>query len=328
MQEQAFYAMGCHMLAVIDGDDERATTRLAQAPGWFEQWEQQLSRFRPDSDLARLNAASGRPFAAPAALYEVLRLALDAARQSNGLVRPTLIGALEAAGYDRSFPMLSKEQVTKGTPASQRPALDDWRTIVLDRKAHTISLPATVRLDLGGIAKGWAAEQAAGQLAAAGPALMDAGGDIVVSGPMANGAPWPIGIANPFAPDESLGVLLLVRGSVATSGRDLRHWRKNGREQHHIIDPRTGRPAQTDVVAATVVAPDGPSAEMAAKVALILGSQAGRAWLDARPTLAGLLVLEDGRLVRSRRMNTYLDQSIDTPAAVALPSAVAGKELI
>jgi thiamine biosynthesis lipoprotein len=143
---------------------------------------------------------------------------------------------------------------------------------------------------------------------------------------MADGSPWPIGIANPFAPEESLGVLLVVRGGVATSGRDLRRWRKDGAEQHHIIDPRTGRPAQTDVLAATVVAPDGPSAEMAAKVALILGSQAGRAWLDERPTLAGLLVLEDGRIIRSRRMNAYLDQSIETPPAVNLPGTAGDKE--
>lgn len=137
-----------------------------------------------------------------------------------------------------------------------------------------------MRLDLGGIAKGWAADIAAQRLAKAGPALIDAGGDIAVSGPMADGSPWPIAIANPFAPEDSLGLLLLVRGAVATSGRDYRRWTRGGVEQHHIIDPRTGQPAQTDVLSATIVAPDGPAAEMAAKVALILGSQAGLAWLD------------------------------------------------
>jgi len=95
--------------------------------------------------------------------------------------------------------------------------------------------------------------------------------------------------------------------AVATSGRDYRRWTRGGVEQHHIIDPRTGQPAQTDILSATIVAPSGPLAEIAAKVAFILGSRAGLAWLDARTTMAGLLVLEDGRTLRSRRMDAYLD---------------------
>ncbi len=298
MQELAFRAMGCRMLAVIDRDDERAAARLAEVPDWFEAWEQQLSRFRADSDLSRLNAA-GRPVVVPQALWKVIGAALDAAKQSDGLIRPTVLDALEAAGYDRSFAAIEPDRAV--APAPARPA--DWRGIVLDRRTGAVTLPAGVRLDLGGVAKGWAAGQAARQLAAAGPALVDAGGDIAAGGPMADGSAWPIAIANPFAPEDSLGVLRIVQGAVATSGRDYRHWRRGGVEQHHIIDPRTGCPAETDVLAATVVAPDGPSAEAAAKVALILGSRAGLAWLDARPTLAGLLVLADGRVLRSRRMD-------------------------
>ena len=100
---------------------------------------------------------------------------------------------------------------------------------------------------------------------------------------------------------------MLVRGAVATSGRDYRRWQKGGVAQHHIIDPRTGQPAQTDVLTATIIAADGPTAEVAAKVALILGSHAGMAWLEERPTLAGLLVLEDGRVLQSHRMDIYLE---------------------
>jgi thiamine biosynthesis lipoprotein len=331
---------------VIDRDDTQADAQLAAVPGWFEAWEQQLSRFRADSDLARLNAAAGQPVVVPSALWQVIGVALDAAQQSNGLVRPTVLDALEAAGYDRSFDTI--EQGRNGTiyraptngegnmvvrvsaagaaerPPSLviRPSSPDWRRITLDKRTHAVTLPAGVRLDLGGVAKGWAADQALRRLAAAGPALVDAGGDIAVSGPMADRAPWPIAIANPFAPEDSLGLVLLLQGAVATSGRDYRRWRRGGVEQHHIIDPRTGRPAQTDVLAATIVAPDGPSAEVAAKVALILGSRAGLAWLDARPTLAGLLVLQDGQILRSCRMDAYLDQTtIYTHAATARGAA-------
>jgi thiamine biosynthesis lipoprotein len=104
MQTYEFRAMGCQMLAVVDGDNVPIATQLAAVPHWFEGWEQQLSRFRSDSDLSRLNATSDRPVAVPPALWEVLAVALDAARQSEGLVQPTILAALEAAGYDRSSP--------------------------------------------------------------------------------------------------------------------------------------------------------------------------------------------------------------------------------
>jgi thiamine biosynthesis lipoprotein len=315
MQERAFRAMGCHMLAVIDRDDQQAAAQLEAAPGWFEAWEQQLSRFRADSNLSRLNAAGGQPVVVPEAMWKVVNVALDAARQSDGLVQPTMLDALEAAGYDRSFDLLDRDGTQARISPAEQAKEASWRAIELDKRARTVRLPAGIRLDLGGVAKGWAADQAARWLAASGPALVDAGGDIAVSGPMADGSPWPIEIANPFAPEESLGLLRVVQGAVATSGRDYRHWRRGGVEQHHIIDPRSGRPAQTDVLATTVVAPDGPSAEVAAKVALILGSRAGMAWLDGRPTLAGLLVLADGRVLRSRRMDSYLDLSSITTRA-------------
>src|SRR6476661_4926416 len=105
MQERTFRAMGCQMLAVIDRDDAPAATRLATVPGWFEEWEQQLSRFRADSALSRLNAAAGLPVVVPTALLRVL----DVARRSDGLVQPALLTALEAAGYDRSFDALARQ---------------------------------------------------------------------------------------------------------------------------------------------------------------------------------------------------------------------------
>ncbi len=324
MQECTFRAMGCQMLAVIDTADSTPAAQLAAVPGWFEAWEQQLSRFRTESDLSRLNTADGHTVVVPPALWEVLGVALEAARQSDGLVQPAILAALETAGYDRSFDELAREG---NSVAGQRHA-GDWQTITLARRTCAVTLPSGLRLDLGGVAKGWAADQAARRLAEAGPALVDAGGDIAVSGPMADRSPWPIAIANPLAPEQSIGLLLLDQGAVATSGRDYRRWMRGGVEQHHIIDPRTGRPAQTDVLSATIVAPDGPSAEMAAKVALILGSRAGLAWLDARPTLAGLLVLNDGQILHSRRMDAYLDSTLLPVSARSLLDAARAEEYI
>ncbi len=314
MQQREFQAMGCHMLAVVDAEGPAAEARLAAVPGWFAEWEQVLSRFRADSELARLNGA-GRAMRVSATLWQVLQQALAAAHQSDGLVRPTLLAALEAAGYDRSFDTLGRE-AGAALHSVAPPAPTDWRTIRLDARSRIVTLPATMRLDLGGVAKGWSAEQAARRLRSAGPALVDAGGDIAVSGPMADGSPWPIAVANPLAAESSLGTLLLPRGAVATSGRDYRRWRQGEHEQHHIIDSRTGSPAVTDVLSATVVAPNCTAAETAAKVACILGGTRGLAWIDARPELAGLLVLGDGRVLLSQRMPGYLE-----PGSIAYHAA-------
>lgn len=349
MQRLTFRAMGCQMLAVLDDTSAQAARLLAQVPGWFEGWEQTLSRFRQDSELSQLNRNAGRQMPVSAVLWEVIQAALHAARQSQGLVVPTLLNALEAAGYDRSFEALGAD-LRWGTarhaptppPASPPPESGDWQAIRCDSRTRSITLPAGMRLDLGGIAKGWAADQAVGRLSAYSPALVDAGGDIAISGPRADGQPWPIGVASPLTwtaapppPERSegrssalsplssdyqslLGLLMLPRAGlpsscgVATSGRDVRRWQRNGVWQHHILDPRSRQPAMTDVISATVVAPTALEAEIAAKVALILGSRDGLAWLEARPALAGLLVLEDGRVIRSRRLDdVFLEGSCD-----------------
>jgi thiamine biosynthesis lipoprotein len=213
------------------------------------------------------------------------------------LVSPLMLNALEAAGYDRNFADLPVEISAPVDPPI-------WNTnwnLQLDFDNHTLILPPGARLDLGGIAKGWAADRAAQRLGKLAPALVDAGGDIAASAPQADGSPWPVGVADPLDPEAQLDLVMLWRGGVATSGRDYRRWRKDGRWQHHIIDPRTGLPAQTDVLSVTVVAPSACMAETAAKTALILGSLDGLRWLDDRPELAGLIVLDDGSTIPSRK---------------------------
>ena len=304
MQRIEFRAMGCQLLAVLDSQSPQAARHLAQVADWFEAWEQSLSRFRADSELSRLNQRAGEAVPVSDLLWDVIQKAMFVAYQSHGLVSPTQLKALEAAGYDRSFEQIGQGGVITQTVAPQ--SSSDWQAIRLDAATQTVTLPIGTSLDFGGIAKGWAAAQAAARLSHWGAALVDAGGDIAVSAPMSDGQAWPIGVAHPLGGEEE--ILLLNRGAVATSGRDYRRWRnqKNGQWQHHIIDPRTGQPAQTDVLSATVIAPTMLEAEMAAKVVLIEGSRRGLAWLEARPTLAGLIYCEDGRRIETSLMATYL----------------------
>jgi thiamine biosynthesis lipoprotein len=317
MQRLEFRAMGCQMLAVVDSDDASAGEVIAQVPGWFAEWESSLSRFRDDSELSALNRAEGKPFRVSEAMWQVLRIAMRAAGKSDGLVVPTMLDSLQAAGYDRSFDLIDASAVSSRAPIINPAA--GWHAIRLDAKTQTVRLPHWMHLDLGGVAKGWAADQAVRRLSVLAPALVDAGGDIAISATQANDEPWPIAVADPIHPDADLEMLVIGRGGVATSGRDYRRWKRHGKWQHHIIDPRTGAPADTDVLSATVIAPTTVAAEVAAKSALILGSQKGLQWIEARSELAGLLVLEDGRLVRSRRMDDYVLSASDQYKASPLP---------
>jgi thiamine biosynthesis lipoprotein len=163
-----------------------------------------------------------------------------------------------------------------------------------------------VSLDFGGSAKGWAAYQAMKRLQAEGPTLVNAGGDIAISGARADGSPWLIGVANPFQPEENMETLLLKGGGVATSGKDRRRWTRNGVLQHHIIDPSTNQPAETDLLTVTVVAPDVMEAEAAAKAAFILGSRVGMEWIEVRRRFAALFILDDGQVLYSDKMEEYL----------------------
>lgn len=293
--------MGCQMLAVLDSPAPAFRPRLDAVPAWFETWEDRLSRFRPRSELCRVNGQAGwQPISA--VLTEVLRAAQAAQFQSGGLVTPWLLNALEAAGYDRDFTGLDPSTAPTSGPQAGPPAASAW----LDVHHRRVNLPPGARLDLGGVAKGWAADRAASRLGRTAPALVDAGGDVAVSGPRADGSPWPIRVADPLHPGGQLDLLLLWRGGVATSGRDYRRWLKNGTWQHHIIDPRTGRPAQTDVLSATVAASSARAAEMAAKTSFLLGGLAGLQWLDDHPGLAGLLVLEDGTILYSRQWKNHI----------------------
>jgi thiamine biosynthesis lipoprotein len=297
-----FRAMGCQMLALLEQDSENAPGTLDQVPEWFEAWEQTLSRFRHDSELSRLNRTMDQPVTVSQTLWDVFQASLVANRATDGLVTPTVLDAIVMAGYDRPYDEL---------PANTG-YLDMWTEIqpislvIHDEESRSICLPPNVHLDFGGIAKGWAAHQTVERLQRSGPALMNAGGDIAISGPRLNGESWLIGISNPFEPSEDLAMLHLGGGGIATSGRDRRRWMQGAFLKHHLIDPRTGQSAITDILTATVIAPNVLEAEAAAKSVFLLGSGAGLEWLESDSGLAGLLVLDNGEILVSSRLEKYL----------------------
>jgi thiamine biosynthesis lipoprotein len=294
--------MGCRMLAIIEQESEAAPDILDQVPKWFEDWEQTLSRFRADSELSRLNRTVDQYVPVSQVLWDVFQASLAANRATRGLVSPTVLDALHRAGYDRPFEEITANKETTNSWIDIQPL----SLVLYDEESRSICLPPGIHLDFGGIAKGWAAQQAVERLMKSGPTIMNAGGDISLSGPCLCEEPWPIGISNPFQPDQDLAILHLSGGGIATSGKDRRRWKQGDLLQHHIIDPRTGRPAVTDILAATVVAPTTIEAEAAAKSVFLLGSGAGLEWLESDSALAGLLVLDDGQVLTSSRMEEYV----------------------
>jgi len=273
MLKHEFRAMGTDVELLLDAEDgEQTRSALRAVEEEFERLEAILSRFRPESDLSRLNREG--KIEAPPDLERVVELALDARERTNGRFDPTIYDALTRAGYDRSFEQVAAEAEGDGWEGTR---CGGWVTI--DAETGAIELEPGFHIDLGGIGKGYAVDRAIEILAVSGPCLVNAGGDLAVRGK----EPWPVGV-------EDGPTLELTRGAIATSGRDQRRWRRDGQERHHLIDPATGRPSETDLLRVTVVASSAVEAEVLAKNLFLAGeSEAAAAGVPA------LLVTVDGR---------------------------------
>ncbi len=280
-----FRAMGCHIQAWLNVSDAGHAAILQSVPRWFEHWETIFSRFRPQSELSCLNQSAGAWVAVSPSLLQVIQFARRAAELTNGLFNPLVLNALESAGYDRPFDVMPEQSAL---PASSGKPVPSPNLIEIQTKSRHVRLPPGARLDLGGIAKGWAAEQAAIALGMTGAAMVDAGGDMVARGSPDDSGGWIVQVPVPEA--AYLYRISLKNCAIATSGTDYRRWERAGTMQHHIIDPRTGAPAQTEIVQASVIAPDMLHAEVWAKAALISGNQ---------PPYSSLLVHKSGNIQKN-----------------------------
>ena len=283
IRRRRFRAMGTDVeLLVESASDSASGDAIEAAEREIHRLEGLLSRFRSDSELSRLNRL-GAIIAGPE-LAEVVDLALAGRESTGGRFDPTVHDALVAAGYDRSFELMDLDDAA-GAPASPTGCGGSVR---LDRSTRAISLDEGVRLDLGGIAKGYCAERVSDLLSAAGPCLVNIGGDLATRGVPEDGA-WVVGIDTA----EGTVSLNLERGAIATSGRDRRRWRRDGGEAHHVIDPGTARPAETDLVRVTVVAATAAWGEVLATGFLVAGADAAAREADALG-VPSVLVLESG----------------------------------
>jgi thiamine biosynthesis lipoprotein len=263
------------------------------------------SRFRPDSDLSKVNAAAGRRVAVDGLLIEALQLGLWAAAVTDGDVDPALGSALQLAGYDRDWRLLSKQTGVRSGPAgggAPRATLalsarlaPGWTAIEIDRDAGTVAVPRGVSIDLGATAKAWAADRAASAVnAATGTgALVSLGGDIGTAGSAPRGG-WMVHVTDDHrsAPDAPGQTVTIGSGGLATSSTTVRRWRCEGADNHHIIDPRTGAPARGRWRTVSVAGASCVDANVAATAAIVRGAGA-TAWLTELG-LPARLVADDG----------------------------------
>jgi thiamine biosynthesis lipoprotein len=223
---------------------------------------------------------------------------------------------MEAIGYDRSFEQIGARPGEETTaPIQQTPSRGQYWAIGLNRSRQEINLPSGVGLDLGGIGKGWTVDRAADWLAGHGPFLINAGGDLYAYGAPPGQAGWSIGVADPWDMERDSVRVQVRQMAVVTSTTSRRRWQRGEQTVHHLVDPRTGRPAATDAVSVTVIAPRAALAEVYAKAALILGVEAGQAWLNRIPDVEALLVREDRQLVYTDGFTNYLEVTDDNSDA-------------
>ena len=281
----------------------------------LEASEQAMSRFRETSDLTALNRIAGthavrRP---PPRLRRALVAADRARRVTDGRFDPRILGDLERLGYHGA--PLKTPGDGEGRVARGRPGLSAHDTLLTRHGRDGVSLPIPV--DLGGIGKGLGLRWATADLARTGVAdfLLEAGGDLIARGRDAGGDPWRIGLEDPTGASAHLAVIDLTDDAVATSSIRVHRWVSDGRTVHHLLDPRTGEPADGGLLSVTVAGPDPAWAEVWSKVLFLGGRRAIAA--EARSIgLAAWWVADDGSLemTADARRRTAWVAAEDEPA--------------
>jgi thiamine biosynthesis lipoprotein len=265
--------MGCSLETDVASDSEYAGLLAL-----FAARDARFSRFLAASELSHLNRNAGVPCRLSAEFARMLQIALQAAEATDGLVDPTLGGALTAAGYDRDFARLADHPSPSPAGPAQPSRIGELRLA-----GQLLSLPVGMALDLNGVVKSLSVDE--GLAACPSASFVACGGDLAVRAPTLISLPGG-------------GSVLLRSGALATSGTAKRHWRRGGLAQHHLIDPVSGVPAPSPWQAVTVCGSSCLNADIAAKAAFLRGAD-GPDWLDLHQ-LPGRFLSQDSEVIVNR----------------------------
>jgi thiamine biosynthesis lipoprotein len=263
------------------------------------------TRFDPESALMRANAAGRRWHEVPPECFDAIAAAYDAHVATDGLFDPRVLRVLTAYGYSESLPFESRRvSIAQAGALPRRGRARSWRP-GLDRDRLRVRV-GSEPIDLGGIGKGLAMRWAGDRLRGAGEsALVEAGGDLMAIGAGPDGLGWMVGVENPYGGAEPAAVLRLRDRGCATSSVRVRSWTVEGSDVHHLVDPRTGRSAESGLVSVSVVGADPATAEVWSKSLFVLGRSAIRAAADERG-LAALWIDTQGHVGVSRAMRPHV----------------------
>jgi thiamine biosynthesis lipoprotein len=286
---------------------------------WMSSVENRFSRFLTDSELSHVNRNIENVTHVSQQFAELLFEALRFYQETGGIFNPFLGNIMRKIGYDRSFEQMNK----RNAHCEPLPLMADQTAFTFDLEQRSITLPSGSALDFGGIAKGWAVQKAAMNLIGQGRSfgLINAGGDIMCWNDASSNKSWIIGVSHPYSDNQTIGQLIFHGGQwgIATSSKIKRSWSDGRHRFHHLIDPRTALPLESDIIQATVAGPELLPCEIYAKCLLIMGSRCGPAWLEARrPDLAYLFIDKQGEVIASPNLkdiciNEHLPDKLSFP---------------
>ncbi|SFF14157.1 thiamine biosynthesis lipoprotein [Paenibacillus algorifonticola] len=299
-----FRAMNTDIEVLLDyAADERRTTAFYadRARDWFEAVEQRFSRFRSDSEWSRLGRSAGSWNVVSDWLFEVIEAAENYRLMTEGVFDLRILPGLEASGYSQSFEHAAAFQARAGGAEQRKLSLAG--ELELDYGMKAVKLAEGTSIDAGGIAKGWAVQKLADWLRRSRriPAgIVNAGGDLYAwnSGDAA-AQPAIIDLQHPWEAGATTGELLLANGAVATSGTLGRRWGTGSSAAHHLIDPLTMQPSDSDVVQAAVAGPDAVACEIWAKTLCIGGLDKGiRLMGEHARDFEAVIFMSNGEIVK------------------------------
>ena len=266
------------------------------------------------SELSDLNRSAGEWHPVSNDLMEMMQLSMHYHTETNGIFDPAILSDLKQIGYDRSMDEIRATGASIPSGVSKRTSRPAFREMSIDLAEKRVRLTRGMEIDLGGIAKGWIVEKAAQLLHQYVDICgVSAGGDILFMGHPLDGMDWDVYLEDPRSPVEMLAQLHIPSGAVATSSIMKRAWSQGEQVRHHLIDPRTGEPAQTDWLSVTVISPSVITADVYAKAILIAGEKELPNLLNEKQDLTFIAVDSEGNLSGSPNYKEYIYEFTSEP---------------
>ena len=282
-------------ISVIGRDEDKAAAAIGDAFAEMERIEKLMSRWIPESEVSRINGrAGGKPVKVSPEVLKVIQRAGEISKASGGYFDISIGALLDLWGFEGSGSRVpSKVEVEKALGSV------GYGAVVVDEEAATVELTKGMRIDLGGIAKGYAVDRAYELLTSRGygNVIVNAGGDMRVGGRKPNG-PWVIGIQDPRDRSRILATFDAEGSSVATSGDYERYFEIDGIRYHHLLNPFTGFPAR-GCRSVTILAKEALSADALATAVFVMGPRKGLQLIEALEGIEGLIVSADGDIIQS-----------------------------